>query len=273
VIAATRLIRHIGRAPELVVASRHTPAAYQLVRHYLEIGKREYPFVLPLSGGGSLVLSSPAEVSVFWNIFVHGSYRLPARCKTILDCGANVGIFSVWAARKSPAARIVALEPFPETFASLTSNIRANALDDRVRCEALALAAQRGEGFISLDGASPNHKLLPQDVAPARMSSIAIKTTTLADVMAQHGFDLLDYMKMDIEGSEWEVLLSTPVEVLRRIRSIQLEYHQVHARFGYTPAMLFRHLAAAGHQAIAQTEDRFRTGLAYFERSDKRYSS
>ena len=78
----------------------------------------------PLTGGGSLTLASPAEVRVFWQIFVHGSYALPPRCRTILDCGANVGIFSIWAARRHPHARIVALEPFPATFAALEANIR-----------------------------------------------------------------------------------------------------------------------------------------------------
>ena len=62
------------------------------------------------------------------------------------------------------------------------------------------------------------------------------------------------------------MLLSTPPDVLARIRHIQLEYHEVNARFGYTPDMLFKHLAGAGHRLKSHHEDTYRTGLAYFER-------
>jgi len=264
-LAAARILRHIGRAPELIAAGRHTPAVRQLVQRYLGVGAGDYPFTVPLTGGGSLTVSSPAEVRVFWHIFVRGSYQVPARCDTILDCGANVGIFSVWAARQRPAARIVALEPFPDTYASLVANIRANALDDRVRCVPLALAAQAGERFIGIDGASPDRKLVAQDLEADRSASVRVDTLSLGDAMSRNGFDHVDYLKMDIEGSEWEVLLSTPVDVLRRIRVIQLEYHEVHARFGYTPERLFSYLADAGHRLTYRTEDELRTGLAYFE--------
>jgi len=80
-----------------------------------------------------------------------------------------------------------------------------------------------------------------------------------------HELESIDLLKMDIEGSEWEVLLSTPTPVLRSIRHIQLEYHAVHARFGYTPEKLFAHLAAGGHQLTFRQEDAQRTGIAYFK--------
>jgi hypothetical protein len=72
---------------------------------------------------------------------------------------------------------------------------------------------------------------------------------------------------MDIEGSEWAVLLSTPPDVLARIQHIELEYHEVNARFGYTPQELFSHIASGGHRLTFHSEDRGRTGLAFFERA------
>ena len=74
-----------------------------------------------------------------------------------------------------------------------------------------------------------------------------------------------DMLKMDIEGSEWSVLLSTSPAVLKRIRYIQLEYHEVAARFGYTPERLFSHLANAGHRLTFRSEDQYHTGMAIFE--------
>src|SRR5438093_781838 len=260
------LLRHIGRAPEVLVARKSTPAVAGLVSRYLQVGGGQYPFRVPLTGGGSLTLASPAEVRVFWQIFVHGSYALPERCRTILDCGANVGIFSVWAARRQPHARIVALEPFPATFAALDANIRANGLADRVRCVQVGLAAAPGQRLIRTAGDSPNRQLVLGETSDSTDQTIAIQCVDLAACLRHHGLEDLDLLKMDIEGSEWEVLLSTPPEVLARIRHIQLEYHEVNARLGYTPEMLFTHLAGAGHRLKSHHEDNYRTGLAYFER-------
>jgi FkbM family methyltransferase len=262
-----RLLRHIGRAPEVLVARRSTPAVAGLVKRYLQVGVDGYPFHVPLTGGGSLTLASSAEVRVFWQIFVHGSYALPERCRTILDCGANVGIFSIWAARRQPHTRIVALEPFPPTFAALDANIRDNGLADRVRCVQVGLAAAPGERLIRTAGDSPNRQVVLSETSDSPNETIAIQCVDLVACLRQHGLEDLDLLKMDIEGSEWEVLLATPPEVLSRIRHIQLEYHEVNARFRYTPEMLFKHLAGAGHRLKAHHEDTYRTGLAYFERA------
>jgi len=261
-----RILRHIGRAPELFVARRHTPAIGELVKRYLQVGG-SYPFRVPLSGGGSLTLSTPEEVKVFWQIFVRGSYVLPKPCKTILACGANVGIFSVWAARLRPEARIMELEPFPATFAALDANIRDNRLEDRVHAVPVGLAARSGDRRIGTAGESPNKKLVLDGVTGSADETIAVRCVDLAECLRQHDLARLDFLKMDIEGSEWEVLFATPPPVLARIKHIQLEYHEVNARFGYTPDALFAHLAAGGHRLTFRQEDACRTGIAYFEHS------
>jgi FkbM family methyltransferase len=265
-VAASRFLRYLGRASELISAERQTPAVGALLARFLQIGNTSYPVRIPLKNGGSLTLASLAEVKVFWQIFVHGCYTLPGTCTSILDCGANVGIFSVWAARHRPDARIVALEPFPETFASLEANIRANGLERRVSCVPLALADASGERRLQTAGESPDRKLLPDDLDDRCDETVAVRCVTFAECLDLAKFDTVDLVKMDIEGSEWGVLLSTPASALARVRNLQLEYHEVNARFGYTPEKLFAHLADAGLVLTHRVEDAYRTGLASLER-------
>lgn len=265
-VSLRRLLKHAGRAHELIEANRQTPALSSLFRHYLEFGESRYPFHLPLRGGGLLTLSDTTEVKVFWNLFIRGSYVIPADCRTILDCGANAGIFSVWAARQQPGVRVVALEPFPPTFAELQANVRQNHLEDRVRCVQVGLAAKAEERFMFVAGDSPDRGLV-LDGSPPTRETVSVRCVRLADCLDDFGMHTLDLLKMDIEGSEWEVLLSTDPSVLCRIRYIQLEYHEVAARFGYVPERLFAHLAQAGHKLTFRSEDRYHTGLARFERA------
>jgi|SRR5208282_2981811 FkbM family methyltransferase len=263
-IKASKLLRHVGRTPELLGARRQTPDWLGVTKRYLEIGEAIYPCQIPLSGGGMVEVHSPGELKVFWQIFVHNCYTLPAQCDTILDAGANVGLFSVWAARERPKARIVALEPFPATFQHLERNIQNNGFQDRIRPVRYALAGTTGPRPIRSGGDSPNKGLVLRGMEDSSDHVIEVPCMNLADFLKTEQFETLDLLKMDIEGSEWEVILSTSAAVLHRIRQIIVEYHEVNARFGYTPAQLIAHLGSAGHRLTHREENAERTGLAFF---------
>lgn len=262
-----RLARNLGRFPELFVAWQQTPAFRQLVARYLDIGGPPYPFDIPITGGGILRVGSRQEVKVFWEIYVRRCYRLPTECRIVVDAGANVGIFSVWAAKQVPEVRIIALEPFPATVAALRHNLHVNQLEERVQVVQVALGAQSGERLMRTDGESPQRGLEPADEeGSAGRPVIKVPCVSLADFFDRHRLVSVDMLKMDIQGSEWQVLLSAPSSLLRSIRRIQFEYHEVHARFGYTPERLFAHLTTAGHVLTFRREDERRTGLAIFDR-------
>ena len=113
-------------------------------------------------------------------------------------------------------------------------------------------------------GESPNRGIVVNGVKPDQQA-VAIRCTTLADLLNEQRLETVDYLKMDIEGSEWEVLFSTPATVLRHFSHIQLEYHEANARFQYTPEKLIAHLASAGHRLVDRHEDAQRTGMASFQ--------
>ena len=60
--------------------------------------------------------------------------------------------------------------------------------------------------------------------------SVTVRTTTIAHLLEDMATDTIDLLKMDIEGSEYNVLLTTPREILHRIRRINVEYRRTSAR-------------------------------------------
>lgn len=230
---------------------------------YLEMGTGSYPLEIPLFGGGKVRVTCPAELKVFWQIFVRRCYPLPANCATIVDAGANIGLFALWAARAIPTTRIIALEPYPETFHLLQENIRANSLQHRILPVQRALAGEAGERQMSSLGDSPTHRLILGGPKPPPGPSVTVKCSTLADFLQERQLQSVDLLKMDVEGSEWEILFGTPASVLQKVRHIVLEYHEVHASLGFHPDQLFAYLASVGHQVTYRSEDRGRTGVAY----------
>jgi FkbM family methyltransferase len=68
-----------------------------------------------------------------------------------------------------------------------------------------------------------------------------VLTVTLDDLVQNAGLERIDLLKMDIEGAEYPVLLSTAPETLARVRCLVLEYHEFEAE-AWRPAMLVEHL-------------------------------
>jgi FkbM family methyltransferase len=267
------VLKGFTQSPELLVAQRQTSVAHKLVASYLKIGAPRFPLDIPLRDGGLVRVFSPGEAKVFWQIFIHGCYRLWSDCKTIVDAGANIGMFSVWAARRLPESRILALEPYPETFAKLQHNLRINQLGTRVESVQWALAAQCGERAMSVEAESQRRSLVPADLKTDCEKVVKVPSITLADLIDRYELRQIDLLKMDIEGSEWEVLHSTPASVLRCIRRIQFEYHEVHARFGYSKPALFAYLRSAGYRLTHCHEDKHGTGIAIVEQDGLTHTS
>ncbi len=116
------------------------------------------------------------------------------------------------------------------------------------------------------DGESQRRRLVPADEITAEERVVRVPCVSLADLAGRWELKQIDLLKMDIEGSEWEVLFSTPAAVLQLIQRIQFEYHEVHARFGYSREKLFAHLQNVGYSITYCREDVHHTGIAIAER-------
>ena len=251
-----------NRAPEIAVAFTRFSIgdSISLVRSYLGIGSTKYPIQVKTKNGFYLELNTLAEVKVLWHVFVRECYSVPVECQNIVDAGANIGIFAIFAASRCPNARIFSLEPFPSTFRALSANVDRNNLQLRVRALPVGLGATGGTSAMLDESDSTAIKIV--DAALVSHGSIElVSVVTLMDFMAEQKLAEIDFLKVDIEGSEWPVVLLSPPELWQKIRHLQLEYHSVNAAAGYHPQMLLDFLQLAGHSVIEHTEDAFNTGV------------
>jgi FkbM family methyltransferase len=198
--ALSAVVKGFTRPHELVIARWQTPVARELVASYLNIGAPHFPLEIPLRHKGLVHVFSRGEAKVFWQIFIHGCYRLWADCRTIVDAGANIGMFSVWAARQLPESRILTLEPYPETFARLQHNLEINQFGSRVEAVQLALAAQSGERLMPVEAESQRRNLIPADLQNDGVTVVKVPSITIAELIDRYKLTQIDLLKMDIEG-------------------------------------------------------------------------
>lgn len=161
---------------------------------------------------------------------------------TLLDIGANIGAFSMFAIHRLGAGRVIAFEPDPVNFAHLAANAalapagRLDAVPEAVAGTTGALTFHRGnEGGVSTSGS----------LLSTRGTKVTVTATTLADAFARHGIAQCALLKMDCEGAEYSVLYGAPDDVLRRIRQMVIEVHD-QGTAPRTRADLKAHLTAKG---------------------------
>jgi FkbM family methyltransferase len=169
-----------------------------------------------------------------WEIFFKGEYRFTARTETpvILDCGANIGLATLFFKHLYPQAHVTAFEADPNIADILKANITNNNLRD-VEIQNLMLANTEGDRtfFVTNDPAAN----LMGSANPNRVSDHR-EVTVPAARLSRFIHGPVDFLKLDVEGSEFEVLEDLIASgSLSQIASMVIEYHH---KIGNAPSRL-----------------------------------
>jgi len=166
----------------------------------------------------------------FWQayheIFMRQVYffRSDKDAPLIFDCGANVGLATLYFKTMYPLSTIEAFEPDPLTFRILEENVELNALEG-VGLHQYALWDSEGELDFYVDENSPSQ--LSMGVLPGRFGERERRITVPA-VRLSRFLDgkVVDFLKIDVEGSEERLLSDLDRQgSLERVRQMAVEYH------------------------------------------------
>jgi FkbM family methyltransferase len=170
---------------------------------------------------------------------------------TVMDIGGNIGMFVLWAAPQVPRGWIVSVEPNPASIGCLKLNIEQNRLSNVTTIQA---AAGSDGGTMELIY-HPGFEAMAYDAkvfapwfyrqtAVARLvrwlfeGSANWKTPTeparriiaplmsLERMMDDHQLPVVNYLKLDCEGSEFEIMRSISSACWSRIERAAIEYHE-----------------------------------------------
>ena len=147
----------------------------------------------------------------------------------IVDLGANVGSFTLGAAAAIPGAQILAVEPSLQTYGCLVANVLEASAQDRVvpvRC-AIAGDNERCVLIENLTGTCRQSWEEYRALNPAYVFDGIVGTQgrTIAVLLSEYEIERVDFLKVDIEGSEVDAFLATPPEVMQRLDRIAMELH------------------------------------------------
>ncbi|MFO0896694.1 MAG: FkbM family methyltransferase [Pirellulales bacterium] len=255
----------LGRLPEVLECRRQFANWSEFARLYAGLAEMTPPFVALGREGFTLEHREAADLATSWQIFCAQSYHVPRGAKIVLDLGANIGMFSIYAARVARAQRVIALEPVSGTFARLQANLARNALANQVEVHQLGVGGSEGLRSIDLGSSSVHACMFPRNDPRFESGQCEMITVTTLDLLfARLGLDQVDMCKMDCEGGEVEAILAASDETLRRISALSLEFHFYNvATLEADERELFRRIEAAGFRCTGRKAGAI---VAHFER-------
>jgi FkbM family methyltransferase len=178
----------------------------------------------------------------------YSSYFPNNKTPSILDIGGHYGFFSIYAAIKCNfKAKIWSLEPSKNNFDILLKNLNSAKFQNIVPFN-LALSGSSGIRNLNL-GRPQNHSLYDSYIDGLTSIEI-INSISLDDFMNNHSIENIDFMKLDCEGSEYEILLNTSLATLAKIKVISMELHDMR-HCGYKAFDLINYLESSGFKTVS----------------------
>lgn len=176
------------------------------------------------------IRNNTSDVYVYSEIIESLEYNFIAsqEPKVIIDAGGNIGLTAIYFARKYPSAKIISIEPEENNFKLLKENTKNY---DNIIPLQLALWYKVGE-IILLDTGLDNWGFMTEDSAnyhkintPMIQKKHTVKTITIEGLLNDYNIDMIDILKLDIEGAEKEIFENHDLWI-DRVRSIIVELHE-----------------------------------------------
>jgi len=206
---------------KLIIRYAFMPSDYVLVE--LPLGLKVY---LPKTE----IISSLKNIL---HIFYYKDYEIfkdfvPKRGWLVIDVGAFIGLWSLRVSRLvSDSGRVIALEPNPFAYSMFLINLRLNGVKN-VYPLPYALSSESGTLPLYISKHQINSSLCKEyvNLMGGFSKTVLVKTITLKDLLNSLSVNVVDLVKIDVEGHELKLVASLDRHIIRRIRRFIIEVHK-----------------------------------------------
>jgi len=145
--------------------------------------------------------------------------NVPRGC-SVVDVGAHVGIFSLYSVL-SGSKEVLAFEPESRNFQLLHQNLHSNRLHERIHSFNMAVWSSEGERTLFTSRGSAFHGFFPDKLHAGGFEKV--RCIGINTILKHVEPPVL--LKIDAEGSEYEIIEHMTNENLEKLQRTALEYH------------------------------------------------
>lgn len=194
---------------------------YPLV--YYGLIKNEHVIFETRSGLKIKIRTNSTDIMALTHVWLIEEYSSPSfdlnESDIVVDIGAHIGLFTLFAAQFCKKGKIYCFEPVKENYEMLLSNISLNRLSN-VSAFNMAVTDKTSPVRIFLNSDESGHTMFEQN-----STSIEAQSTTLKSILDDNNISSCDFVKMDCEGAEYDIIRTLPQEYFNKIKKMIIEYH------------------------------------------------
>lgn len=208
--------------------------------------------IILLKDGTKCFIRNKSDAIAFLENFIleaNTSHKIfQIQCNDIVvDIGAHVGYFTLFAAKRATEGKVIAFEPSNESFLLLEKNIKINSYKNIIP-EKIAITKIKGKQILYLNRENEISNTIYKQ--KENLSEEKINTMTLQDIFEKYRLEKIDFLKMDCEGAEYEIIMNVPSSILNKIQKISMEIHE--EMVPYTKEVMIENLKKHGFNVEIQ---------------------
>ena len=138
---------------------------------------------------------------------------------TVVDVGAHIGLFTLYASQFCTNGKIFSFEPVKANYELLLENIKLNHLH-QVKAFNTAVSSSDIPIKLFINDDESGHSMFSQS-----SHSVMIDSVSLQKFFDENQIEHCNFLKLDCEGAEYEIIKNLPLEYFKKIDKIIIEYH------------------------------------------------
>ena len=196
---------------------------YPLV--YFKLTKKDYVIFETRSGLKIKIRVNSTDLMALTHVWMIQEYSgddFPiSNDDVIIDVGAHIGLFALFASQFCKNGKIFCYEPIKENYKILIENIEMNQIQN-IFPNNLAVTKKTSRVKIFLNDDQSGHSMFIQN-----KNFVEVDSKSLSDIFIDNGIKECDFLKLDCEGAEYEIVESLPSDLFTKINKTVIEYHMV----------------------------------------------
>ncbi|MCB4799715.1 FkbM family methyltransferase [Neotamlana laminarinivorans] len=179
----------------------------------LNVKLRNYKFPIELR-------NKTSDLGVFYQVFLAQSYQLNyyLEPKVIIDCGANIGLATIFFKNKFPKSKIISIEPEESNFKMLLKNTKQY---ENIIC--LNYGIWNKTANLKVEKNSGNWDFTVKEVL--NKDNNTVSAISINEIVERYDINQIDILKIDIEGSERELFKNNWETWLKLTKVLIIELH------------------------------------------------
>ena len=165
-----------------------------------------------------------SDLPTFDQVFLGLEYNIDFTFKIerIIDAGGNIGLAAIYFANKYPNAKITSVEPEKDNFKMCVKNTKNY---NNITPVQKALSNSNGEELYIKDSGLGSWAFTTVSKREGIPESNKVLTINIEEILNQNNWDIVDIVKIDIEGAEKELFDSNFERWIPRTKCIIIELH------------------------------------------------